>query len=142
MDSRAVADALNTDPKTLRRFLRDPGTSFTPVGSGGRYSFTPDDLKVIRREFTPWHRVQVDKASEKPAQNPAATSARGRRKGMTDAERDALVWAEEPPIELADLRDPRVRAHVRERARRSENLLIAKLMAAGLHVSQRDRAAV
>jgi hypothetical protein len=149
MDTRAIADNLGTDPKTLRRFLRDPGTSFTPVGSGGRYSFTQADLAEIRREFEPWQRRQAAKAH---AKTPAATM--GTRAGTTPAravltqlDRDRLVWEEEarvmggPPV-LQDLRDPRVRAQVRAAAQAADDRLTAALLAAGLHVSQmRDRAA-
>lgn len=147
MDTRAIADALGTDPKTLRRFLRDPATSFTPVGSGSRYTFTDEDLKVIRCEFEPWASGQAAKAAAKPSQKPVATSARARRKAMTQPDRDRLVWEEEEklqgrPVVLGNLRDPRERARVRALAQAAEDRLTARLLAAGLHVSQmRDGAA-
>jgi hypothetical protein len=139
MDTRAVADALNTDPKTLRRFLRDKSTSFIPVGSGSRYNFTSADLDAIRAQFEPWSQRQAAKASEKPVRARSTVA----RTGVTRADRDAAVWAEEAPVVLEDIRNPRVRAEVRRLAREAEARLTAQLLAAGLHVTQkRDRAAV
>jgi hypothetical protein len=143
MDTRAVADALGTDPKTLRRFLRDAATSFTPVGSGGRYSFTDKDIKTLRTEFEPWSDRQAKKVAAKSSVPRVTTSARARKRAMTPADRDRLVWEEEGQIILEDLRDPRVRARVRASAQAAEDRLEAQLLAAGLHVIQmRDRATV
>lgn len=138
MDTRAVADAIGTDSKLLRRFLRDKTTSFIPCGSGSRYSFTPEDVEGITREFGPWQVRQAAKAAQKPAKlRTEATRAPG-----TQADRDAVVWAEDGPVTLEDIRVPRVRAIVRERAQAAEDRLNALLLAKGLHVSQmRDRAA-
>lgn len=149
MDTRAIADNLGTDPKTLRRFLRDPGTSFTPVGSGGRYSFTQADLVSIAREFGPWQRRQAAKTAGKASVTPGGTrvTTAPPRALLTQLDRDRLVWeAEEallggPPV-IEDLRNPRVRAQVRAAAQAADDRLTAKLLAAGLHVTQmRDRAA-
>jgi hypothetical protein len=148
MDSRAVADALGTDPKTLRRFLREPSTSFTPVGSGGRYSFTPEDVETLRAEFTPWAARQAARIATKAPAAPVGTpgTKAARKASLTQLDRDRLVWEEEARVSgtpvLADLRNPRVRALVRAQAQAAEDRLMAQLLRAGLHVAQiRDRAA-
>ncbi len=134
MDSRAVADALGTDTKTLRRFLRSSTSSAEPVGSGGRYVFNPDQLPTMRTEFEAW--------CVSGANKPAAVSQvkRGRRTGRTQAERDAAVWAEEGDIVLPDIRNPAVRQAVRAAANARVERLESLLRDRGLHVSQmRDR---
>ncbi|WP_329407674.1 hypothetical protein OG563_36745 [Nocardia vinacea] len=43
LTTRQVAEALGTDPKTLRMFLRASADD-TAVGSGKRYSFSANDV--------------------------------------------------------------------------------------------------
>jgi hypothetical protein len=70
-------------------------------------------------------------------------SDNGHRKTLTKQEKDEAVWAEEeaqlggPPV-IADIRDPRVRAEVRRIAAEQEKRLEERLIAAGLHASQRS----
>lgn len=51
LSTKAVAEKLGTDPKTLRVFLRatDQG-----VGSGSRYAFTAKDVAPLKAKFTKW----------------------------------------------------------------------------------------
>ncbi len=51
-------------------------------------------------------------------------------------DRDQAVWAEEGPIDLPDIRNPRVRAEVRRLAEAQSLRLETRLLAAGLHVTQ------
>lgn len=136
MDSRAVADALGTDPKTLRRFLRSSSSSVEPVGSGGRYVFQSADLPTIKAEFKTWMQTVVRPV----ASTPAAPAKRNKR---TRRDIDQAVWAEEGDVFLPDIRNPAVRAEVRAAARMYEDRLNALLLAKGLHVTQmRDRVPV
>jgi hypothetical protein len=135
MDTRAVADQLGTDPKTLRRFLRSSASSVTPVGSGGRYAFTNDQLPTMRREFDGWTASQADKPV-------AVTSSRktSPKTKRTQADRDAEVWAEEGDVVMPDIRIPAVRRAVRMAAAARVERLEALLRERGLHISQsRDR---
>lgn len=135
MDTKAAAEALSTDARTLRRFLRSRDTSFVACGSGNRYSFTSADIEAMRTEFGPWSAKQAAKAAQKPVRPTE-------RPAGTPVTRDESVWAEEGPVVIADIRRPSVREAVRRRAREEEDRLHAMLIQAGLHVSQmRDRAA-
>lgn len=129
MDSRAVADHLGTDPKTLRRFIRSDACPFAAVGAGGRYDFTADQVTAMAEAFKVW----TFGTDAPKAPKPKATRT---RKARTQADIDAAVWAEEGPVVLPDIRDPKVLAEVRrlgaERARRLDE----RLLAAGLHISQ------
>lgn len=131
MDTKAVAEAIGTEPKILRRFLRDPRSTFRAVGSGARYDFTENDIPELSRRFADW-------AGTKPTRPtiPRVSTPDRQR------ERDAEVWAEEGPVVIADIRDPRVRARVRSIAAAQEARLNERLMAAGMHISQQRRVAV
>lgn len=135
MDTKTVAAALGTEPRILRRFLRDRKSTFQAVGSGSRYTFTETDLPELERRFHEW-------AGNKQSTRPAITIPRE----YVDPEveqrlRDEAVWAEEltlgRSIPLDDLRDPRVRRAVRAKAREWDLRLQARLMAVGQHISQR-----
>lgn len=51
--TRAAAEACDTNPRTLRIFLR-ASKDYEAVGSGGRYAFTEDDLPELKTRFTTW----------------------------------------------------------------------------------------
>lgn len=134
MNTKTVATAIGTDAKTLRRFLRDPRSTFKAVGSGARYTFTEGDMDELARRFADW-------AGTKPAK-PSVPRTTDRD---DQADRDAKVWAEEGAVVLDDIRNPAVRARVQRVARERAARLDERLMAAGLHISQyrdRDRAMV
>ena len=138
MDTRAVAEACGTEPKILRRYLRDPSCPIKPVGSGARYQFTQGDIETIRTGFQVWS-----------SNNVTVPRQRSRHHQMSDAEiqrmRDQEVWDEEDrlrggPLVIEDIRDPRVRAQVRARAQERIDRLDQRLLARGMHISQwRDR---
>lgn len=48
-----LAAEIGTDPKTLRRFLRE-NDSFRNPGSGKRYTFTPREAESVKRAFNAW----------------------------------------------------------------------------------------
>lgn len=140
LDTKTIADRLQTEPRILRRFLRDPKSTFTAVGSGSRYTFTETDLPELERRFGDW-------MGNRPAATRPATPVSLQRQDEAAAQRlrDEQVWAEEDasrggPLVMADIRDPRVRKAVQQKARRWDARLEERLMAAGLHISQmRDR---
>jgi hypothetical protein len=136
MNSREVAGRLGTDARTLRRFLRDPKSTFQAVGSGGRYEFEESDLPGLEKRFADWMKGQqtVDRTPREklPTPAPAVTSSRAK----TQAEKDAEVWAEEGTVVIDDIRDPRVRARVRCEAHERARRLDERLMAHGMHISQ------
>lgn len=49
LTTKAVAERLGTDPKTLRVFLRATSQG---VGSGSRYAFTAKDVAPLKAKFT------------------------------------------------------------------------------------------
>lgn len=55
LSTKAVAEAIDTEPRTLRRFLRDDPT-YRNAGSGGRYVFTERDLDTLRKRFAKWQK--------------------------------------------------------------------------------------
>jgi hypothetical protein len=135
MDTKTIATALGTEPRILRRFLRDPKSTFSAVGSGSRYTFTEADLPELERRFHEW-------AGNKSAR-PTITLPKVDVDPVVEQRlRDEAVWAEEctlnQPIRLGDMRDPRVRAQVRAKAREWDRRLDDRLFAAGQHISQRQ----
>lgn len=51
LTTKAVAERLGTNPKTLRVFLRATSQG---VGSGSRYAFTAKDVAPLKAKFTRW----------------------------------------------------------------------------------------
>jgi len=131
MNTREAATAIGTEPKVLRRFLRDASSTYTAVGSGSRYDFTDADIPELARRFAAW-------SGTKPAR-PAVVRSNS---PSVQRRRDEQVWAEEGPVILDDIRRPDVRARVQRIAAERAARLDERLMAAGLHISQyRDRMA-
>lgn len=126
MDSTAVAAALNTDPKTLRRFLRSDASSVTPVGSGGRYVFDEGDMPTIASEFSTWV------AGVAPKPQPAVKPVQLPRTARSEHDRDRQVWEEEGPVTLPDIRIPAVLRAVRAAEAAREARLLHLMRQAGL----------
>lgn len=68
LTTKQVAEALGTDPKTLRVFLR-ASADYTAVGSGKRYAFTAKDVGPMKTRFTKWTKERA--AAKAPATPPA-----------------------------------------------------------------------
>lgn len=110
-----AATELGTDPKTLRRFLRQDPT-YRNAGSGGRYTFTDDDLPKLKERYLAWQ----------------GRPRSARQNGIEDA--PGL------PARVARSRDPRDLATVRALSTERVDRLEAALREKGLHISQmRDR---
>jgi ribosomal protein S24E len=68
LTTKAVAEKLGTDPKTLRVFLRSTSQG---VGSGSRYSFTAKDVAQLKAKFTKW---TVEREAAKKTKNAESKS--------------------------------------------------------------------
>jgi hypothetical protein len=135
MDTSEVAAIIGTHPRQLRAFLRSPISTFVAVGSGARYEFTETDIPLIKKRFTEWQGQGKPKATTTPA-SPARTTTSAFAKARTARLRDQAVWEEEGAVVIPDIRDPRIRREVKERARRAEEALNLRLLAVGLHITQ------
>lgn len=61
-----VADALDTTPRNLRKFLRSDASSVDSVGKGHRYAITASQVKSLRTRFNKWNADQAPKADTTP----------------------------------------------------------------------------
>jgi hypothetical protein len=136
MNTQDVAAAIGTDAKTLRRFLRDPSSTFEAVGSGARYSFDEADIPVLRRKFVKWAETQKTSVPVTRAAHHNTPTPTHSRVARAFAERDRLVWDEEGEVKVPDIRNPRVLAEVRRAAADRAEALDRMLLEAGLHISQ------
>jgi hypothetical protein len=59
--AKQLARKLNTDPKSLRKFLRSKDSPVEAVGQGGRYEFDADAAKLIAASFKNWGGVKPTK---------------------------------------------------------------------------------
>ncbi len=71
LSAKAIAEALKTDGKTFRRYLRASGAG---VGQGGRYEFTKADVAKHRKPFAAWQKEQEAKRAAKAAKDAADES--------------------------------------------------------------------
>lgn len=142
MDTKTVAELIGVTAKTFRQFLRSPQSTFLAVGSGARYEFDMEDMPALTTRFKEWSQTKGRTSKVHPSggtlvqgsANRPHTTRRSRISSQLD--KDRQVWADEGPIVLEDIRDPRVRARVRRDAELAEARLEAKLLAAGLHITQ------
>lgn len=125
MNTRQMADKLETDPKRLRRFLRaDP--TYRNAGQGGRYEFDDKDVATLKKRFSAW----LEKTAKDAAAKAKPTGPR-------------RVKGEIPPMpaNIANVPAGRLTKAQREErdqlSRQRVDRLEARLMAAGMHVSQR-----
>lgn len=66
LTTREVAEALGTDPRTLRKYLRSD-ESITNAGKGGRYRFTRGDVKSMRPRFDRWVEAHTRAKDDAPS---------------------------------------------------------------------------
>lgn len=140
MDTTEVAQRLNVTPRQLRVFLRSPFSTYVAVGSGARYEFTEKDLATLGKRFSEW------KAAGKPKPERTASASQQPTKPKMSADdkrrlQDEKEWAEEGPVTIPDIRDPRVRARVKASAEAAERRLELQMIAAGIHITQRGNVA-
>lgn len=118
-----AAVELGTDGRTLRRFLRTPDSGFTPVGSGGSYTFTTADMPKLKAAFSKWN--------SRPSRNAVKTAANGE---------SLIVDAPGLSGRVITSRATRDRAAVAKLTAERVDRLERALKAKGLHISQmKDR---
>lgn len=76
MTTRAYADALGTDPKTVRKFLRAVTPREEHPGKGGRWTLqgTKTSLQKDRKRFLAWQKEEADRAAKRAADIAAAAA--------------------------------------------------------------------
>lgn len=120
LNSKTVASELGTEPRTLRRFLRDDPT-YRNAGSGGRYNFTERDLPTLRKRFANWQ---------------AGVEERRAKRDTSGLVNKPKINREEPDVIDIPKCTPALRRKEREQVERLE----ARLRECGLHVTQlKDR---
>lgn len=130
--AKQLARRLNTDPKTLRKFLRSKESPIEAVGQGGRYEFDEDAAKLIAKGFKSWGGVkptklksteeeigealsddleeleEIEDMEEPPAPKPKPRRSRGKKAPEPEPEPEGALeeLADEPsPEELEELED-------------------------------------
>lgn len=98
--AKQVAALINTDPKTLRQFLRSPDSSHEAVGSGGRYEFLESDVDRIRNEFSAWMEKKTTRRS-----TPKGEGTPRKKKERVIPEEEIAPEIEELDDELDELLD-------------------------------------
>lgn len=138
MDTTEVAEKLGTTPRLLRQFLRSDYSTFQAVGSGARYDFTNKDLPSLEKRFGEWRKDGKPRPNDSAPKPKATNTPKASATPKDEKQRlaDRQVWAEEGPVVLEDIRDPRVRARVKADARAAEERLMMRLAAQGLHLFQ------
>lgn len=116
LSTKAVAEFLDAEPRTLRRFLRDDPT-YRNAGSGGRYVFTERDLPTLKKRFATWL---------------AGVDARRAKRDTTGLQNRRPVSQEEPDVIVI----PRCTPALRAKEAALDAWLIDRLRACGLSVPQ------
>jgi len=61
LSTKDVAAALETTPRTLRKFLRSEGLG---VGQGSRYSIEKREIRSLTKRFNAWNEARAQKDAE------------------------------------------------------------------------------
>lgn len=121
LTSKDIAAEIDTDPRTLRRFLRDDNT-YRNAGSGGRYVFTQKDIPTLKKRFDKW------------AAGVATRRAKRDTSGLIKKTKPVEIEPEVIPI-------PKCTPYLRRLEQEQIARLDDRLRECGLHVSQlRERA--
>lgn len=102
LTTKEFAAAIGTDPKTLRKYLRDSTPRDQHPGKGSRWVLpgTKTALAAARKGFAKWQKDQLDAAAER-----AAKAAKDANDAMTEAEgldEDAIETDEEVDQEVTE----------------------------------------
>lgn len=125
LDCKKVASTLNTEPRKLRRFLREDST-YMNVGQGGRYKFTYADLEMLRERFTLWQE--------------GVNTRRAKRNTTGLMNNSAVKVAAEEEAEPAVIEIPKCTPALRKLEAEQIARLERRLRECGLHVTQmKDR---
>lgn len=75
MTTADIATALDTDPRTLRKFLRDDAKAqgTTTPGKGSRYAIEKKALRSLRTRFAKWNDARTAPAAPDATDAPPAT---------------------------------------------------------------------
>lgn len=93
LSAKEVAIRLDTDARTLRKFLREITDADEQPGQGGRWLFEKSEIKELKKKFAGWHSSQA-----------APKSKRSKSKAVAEVEIDEEDELEE--IELDDEDEP------------------------------------
>lgn len=74
LSTAEVATALETTPRTLRKFLRSDASPIASVGKGSRYAIEKKHLRSLKARFAKWESEAVAAATERetPVDEPQA----------------------------------------------------------------------
>lgn len=122
MNTREMAEAVGTDPKTLRAFLR-ASDDYNNVGSGAQYKFTKSQIRPMKKKFDAWLAARDEAKNNRPAPKP--------RKVKGDD--DGL------PVETLTRRSRAAKEKAAQISRERAARLEAALRATGKHISQAPR---
>lgn len=65
LSAKELAQECGTDPKTVRKFLRDHLSADEQPGQGGRYAFTKKEAKDLVKAYKEWGAGKAAKAETK-----------------------------------------------------------------------------
>lgn len=107
LTTREVAEELGTDPRTLRKFLRDDST-IENAGKGNRYEFRRNQLKSLKKGFAAWGKARQAEAkakAEKATQVHADAKMKLDAPESTTPKLDALAREELEGMTVKQLRE-------------------------------------
>lgn len=63
LSTAEMAERLDTDPRTLRRFLRSDSSPVERVGKGNRYHVPASTFRTLKKAFTKWNESHTAQAA-------------------------------------------------------------------------------
>lgn len=90
--AKQVATRIGTDAKQLRKFFRDPKSTYNPVGQGGRYDFPEAEIPKIKLAFDEWNATKVRRNRATTAERNPTSAA-----GLIPGQRKQSPGTDTPP---------------------------------------------
>lgn len=103
--AKEVAAELDTDPRTLRKFLREVIPADEHPGQGGRWVLGKADVNKLKKQFAGWGSKPKSEESDGEAK-PKRASKRAKQVEAEEIEDEVVDLEAEEDLDFTDLEDP------------------------------------
>lgn len=107
LSAKQAAIQLNTDARTLRKFLR-ASDEFDAVGQGNRYEFDSKEMKKLKKSFAAWSgkKTKTEKRAPEPETEDIVDETTGDLVEDDNSEPAEVEWTDDADADLEAIEGP------------------------------------